>query len=168
MAKPYTTEQFWQIYETLPQDIQDALWAPETGDNIADIVTKNGLDQYHDEIVDLCGAVFLGFTLPHDIQAELEKLGIAPETAKIAAQQLNGLLFYPIKPGLQQLHRQVTAQEGDTPDLGVSAPRHSDTYTGGEYTATPEEQDQEEPAPPPADGPPEEEEEKADPYREEL
>lgn len=139
MAKPYTTEQFWHIYETLPKDIQDALWAPETNTNTEKIIAENGLDEHYDEILDLTGQVFLGLALPQDIQKGLEKLGIAPETAKIAAQQFNGLLFYPIKPGLQKLHQQVTKEEAEVVDLGIEAPRHSETPTGGEYMVQPEE-----------------------------
>lgn len=163
MTKPYTTEQFWQIYETLPQDIQDALWAPQTGDNIAEITTKNGLNQYQDQITDLCGAIFLGLALPQDLQGGLEKLGIPTETATLAAQQLNGLLFYPIKPGLQKLHKQVTNKEAGDVDLGVEAPRHSETYAGDEYMVQPEEEPQA-PAPEPIP----EEEKKADPYQEDI
>lgn len=135
MAKQYTTEQFWQVYETLPEEIKNALWAPETGENIADIITKNGLDQHHDLIVDLCGQVFIGLTLPQELTGELEKLGIPPDTAKMTAQQLNGLVFYPIKPGLEKLHRPVGEKAIEKQELGIPTPRHSERVWAPEQTA---------------------------------
>jgi len=125
MAKGYTTDQFWQIYKTLPESVRNALGSAETAENIDDIVTKNGLGSYQSQIVDICGQVFLGITLPQDIQEELQKLGIAPEAAKAAAQQLNGLLFYPIKTGLEKLHRNVARTEKTPERIDVAPARHN-------------------------------------------
>lgn len=125
MPKPYTTEQFWQMYETLPEEIKNALWAPETGDNIAGIIEKNALDEYHDDIVDLCSQVFVGVVLPQQLARELEKLGIPTETAQMAAQQLNALVFYPAKLGLEKLHKQA-GEKSEATQVEIPTPRHSD------------------------------------------
>ncbi|GEM_PF-5849931 len=133
MAKPYTTEQFWQMYEALPEEIKNALWAPETGDNIAQIIEKSELDEYHNDIVDLCSQVFVGVILPQALGAEIAKLGIPEEAAKSTAQQLNALVFYPAKLGLEKLHAHVGAKESAPTAIEIPTPRHSD------HTETPQE-----------------------------
>jgi hypothetical protein len=137
MSKLYTSEQFWQTYETLPEDIQNALWEPKTGENIAQVIEKNELEEHHESIVDLCGAVFLGLILPQDLLGELKKLTIPADKATTAAKQLNSLVFYPIKPGLEELHRQVGERGIIKEKTRLTAPRHSPAKRS-EYAPEPE------------------------------
>ena len=41
MEEKYTKEQFWKLYETLPQELKDTLFAEETGDDIYNICKRN-------------------------------------------------------------------------------------------------------------------------------
>ena len=106
MPKKYTQEQFWELYEKLPQELKDALFAEETGNNIYDICKKNGAEKNLEAIVDSVGQVLVGVLAPEDFQENLEKeMGFKKETAKKIAQEINRFIFYPVKPALEQLFK---------------------------------------------------------------
>jgi len=110
MLKKYTREQFWKLYKTLPQELKDALFSEETGDNIASVCERNEItNDARGDIVDLVGQVLVGVLPAEDFQSELEKeLKIKKEIAKKAAQEINRFVFYPVKPALDQLHGMET------------------------------------------------------------
>ncbi len=106
MPKKYTQEQFWELYEKLPQELKDALFAEETGNNISEICKKNGAEKNLEAIVDFVGQVLIGVLAPEDFQENLEKeMGFKKETAKKIAQEINRFIFYPVKPALEQLFK---------------------------------------------------------------
>ncbi len=106
MGKKYTSEQFWKLYEKLPQELQDALSAEETGNNIWETCKRNGTEYNLEEIVDYVGQVLVGVLPPEDFQQVLEKeLKLNKKTAKKVAQEINRYIFYPVKPALEQLYK---------------------------------------------------------------
>ena len=113
MAPPYTQEQFWKLYEKLPQELKDALFDEETGNATYEVCKRYEIESHLTNIVDLVGQVFLGVLLPQDLQNELERLNIPKETSGKVAREINRFVFYPVKPALEQLHRmeiEVTAK----------------------------------------------------------
>ncbi len=135
MPKKYTQEQFWELYEKLPQELKDALFAEETGNNIYDICKKNGAEKNLEAIVDSVGQVLVGVLAPEDFQENLEKeMGFKKETAKKIAQEINRFIFYPVKPALEQLFKiEITSSEKPTETTTESAqkpetPPDKDTY----------------------------------------
>jgi len=121
MPKKYTSEQFWKLYEKLPQELKDALFAEETGNNLYEICQKNGIEEDLDEIVDLVGQVLVGVLAPEDFQGALEKeLKLKKESAKKVSREINRFIFYPVKPTLEQLYKIETAHsEKPTEKPGV-------------------------------------------------
>ncbi len=135
MPKKYTQEQFWELYEKLPQELKDALFAEETGNNISEICKKNGAEKNLEAIVDFVGQVLIGVLAPEDFQENLEKeMGFKKETAKKIAQEINRFIFYPVKPALEQLFKiEITSSEKPTETTTESAqkpetPPDKDTY----------------------------------------
>lgn len=105
MPKNNTSEKFWELYDKLPQELKDALFAEETGDNIYDVCKKNNLWDKSDDIVKSVGQVLLGLLTPDDFKKSLEKdLKLKPDTVKSVFQDLNRLIFYPVKPILDKMH----------------------------------------------------------------
>ena len=113
MVQKYTSEQFWKLYEKLPQELKDTLFAEETGNNIYEICRKNGVAENLDEIVDYVGQVLVGVLPLEEFQASLEaELKLEKEVAKKVAQEINRFIFYPVKPVLEQLYKmEVTPTE---------------------------------------------------------
>ena len=109
----YSKEQFWKLYEKLPQELRDALWAEDTGDTIYEITARYKASAHLERVVQLVAQVLSGLLLPQDLRASLEQLGIKSDSAKGIAQELNRFVFYPVKPALEQLHQmeiKVTAK----------------------------------------------------------
>jgi len=106
MGKKYTSEQFWKLYEKLPQELKDALFAEETGNNIYDTCKRNEITENLDQIVEYVGQVLVGVLPPDDFQKTLEEeLKLETEVAKKVAQEINRFIFYPVKPSLEELYK---------------------------------------------------------------
>ena len=124
MPKKYTSEQFWKLYEKLPQELKDALFAEETGNNLYEICQKNGIEEDLDEIVDLVGQVLVGVLAPEDFQGALEKeLKLKKESAKKVSREINRFIFYPVRPALEELYKIEIAKpagmEGPKPRIAA-------------------------------------------------
>jgi len=110
MPRKYTSEQFWKLYEKLPEELKDALFAEETGNNIFEICRKNEIGDDLDQIVEYVGQVLVGVLAPEDFQKTLEKeLNIGKDDAKKITQEINRFIFYPVRPALEQLYKVGTA-----------------------------------------------------------
>lgn len=97
----YTKEEFWKLYEKLPQELKDTLFAEETGDNIYNTCKRNGIEKDLGTIIDYVGQVLLGLLTPKDFQNALEKeVDLDPEIAKKVSQEINRFVFYPVKESL--------------------------------------------------------------------
>jgi hypothetical protein len=106
MPEEYTKEQFWKLYEKLPQELKDALFAEETGNNIHDICERNGILEKLDQLVEYVGQVLLGVLPLDEFQKTLEKeLELDPEVAKKVYQEIFRFIFYPVKTSLEELYK---------------------------------------------------------------
>ena len=106
MPEKYTTEQFWKFYKKLPQELKDALFAEETGDNIYETCKRNGVENNLDQIVEYVGQVLVGVLPPDEFQATLEKeVKLKKDIAKKVAQEINRFIFYPVKSSLEELYK---------------------------------------------------------------
>jgi hypothetical protein len=137
-VKELPPDQFWKLQEKLPQELRDALWSPETGNDIHETIERHDTDEHGQKISWLVGQVLLGLLLPQEIEKEIRNLGVEEETARSVARDLNRLIFYPIKPALEQLHRmeiEVSAkivtpkpEEAETTEEKPEEPKGDDTY----------------------------------------
>jgi len=106
MPKKYTPEQFWELYKSLPQELKDALFAEETGNDNYEICKRNGIEENLAEIVEYTGRVLLGVLQPADFQEVLEKeLNLEKELAKKVSQEINRFIFYPMKSSLEGIYK---------------------------------------------------------------
>lgn len=109
MPKEYTKDQFWKLYEKLPEELKEAIFSEETANNIFDICTRNGIeDDRISEVARYTGRVLLGVLPPDEFQETLEKeLKIEKEVAKKTTHEINRFIFYPVKTSLEELHNIV-------------------------------------------------------------
>ena len=106
MAKKLTSEQFWKLYEKLPQELKDVLFAEETGDNIYEICKRNEVEENIEQIVDIVGQVLVGILPPEDFQKALEKeISLKNNVAKKVTREINRFIFYPVKPSLEEIYK---------------------------------------------------------------
>ena len=111
MPREYTKEQLWKLYEKLPEELKEAVFAEETANNIDDICTRNGIeDNRISEIARYTGRVLIGVLPPEDFQETLEKeLKLEKDLAKKVSQEINRFIFYPVKASLEELYKIETA-----------------------------------------------------------
>jgi len=107
MPREYTKEQLWKLYEKLPEELKEAVFAEETANNIDDICTRNGIeDNRISEIARYTGRVLMGVLPPEDFQETLEKeLKLEKDLAKKVSQEINRFIFYPVKASLEELYK---------------------------------------------------------------
>lgn len=107
MPKEYTKEEFWKLYEKLPQELKEVVFAEDTADNIYSICERNGIDDERiSEIARYTGRVLLGILPPEEFQETLEKeLKLEKDVAKKVAQEISNFIFYPVKSSLEELYK---------------------------------------------------------------
>ena len=104
MLKDYTPEQFWKLYEKLPQDLQDAVFSEETANNIYTICDRYDINEIS-KVAKIVGFVLLGVLPPDELyETLLKELDIDPETAKRANQEIIRFIFYPVRKSLEGLY----------------------------------------------------------------
>lgn len=106
MPKKYTSEQFWELYKKLPQELKDALFAEETGNNIYTICKRYDIEEGIGVMVDCVGNVLLGLLPPDEFQKTIEEeLKMEKETAEKVAREIYRFVFYPVKSSLEKLYK---------------------------------------------------------------
>jgi len=149
MSPKYTQEQLDKIYEKLPEELQEAIFSVETSNDIGQVGDTYGVtDERLNTIAEHVGYVLMGLILPQEFSEILKQEGGLPKVlAEAIARDLNRMVFYPVKPALEQLHQM---------EIKVTAKV---------VTPKPEGEDEEQP---PKEQKKQQQERPDDPYREEL
>lgn len=117
MPQNLTQEQYWQLFEKLPDELKSLILAEETAKNVFDICEGNEADiEIIPEVARYTGRVLLGLIPPDEFQKVLEKnLELNGETAKNIAQEINRFIFAPAKASLEKLYETGIGSLGETP-----------------------------------------------------
>lgn len=107
MLKQYTEEQLGQVYEKLPEELKEAIFAVDTAENIGTVGETYGItDERLNEIARYAGYVLMGLLLPQEFPGVLEQeLKLPKVLAEAIGKNINRLVFYPVRPSLERLHR---------------------------------------------------------------
>jgi len=105
MPRQYSQEQLEKIYEKLPEELKEALFSFETTKEIGDVGDTYGVvDKRLNKISEYVGYVLMGLMLPEEFTGVLKKeVGLPKVLAEAISRDLNRLVFYPVKPALEQL-----------------------------------------------------------------
>lgn len=93
-------------FRDLPDDLQNAVFSPNTADAILAVGKKAGIaiDKIG-ELADETGLVMLGLTPPGEFIRNLTKrLEVDPEKAKAIAEEINQKIFQPVRESLKRVH----------------------------------------------------------------
>jgi len=132
MAKEYTKEEFWKLYEKLPEELKEAVFSETTADNIFNICSRNGIeDERVSEIAKYVGRVLIGVLPPEEFQKTLEtEIKLEPDIAKKVAQNISRFIFYSVKTNLEELYKVEIAPPANptktTPPPEEKSPTPSD------------------------------------------
>jgi hypothetical protein len=115
MAKDVTLEKFWEIYEKLPQDLQEAVFSFKIVNSIGDICDKNKIEE-DSKLNEIVSDVLLGILPLENFQKTLEKeLKLKKEVAEKVSQEVNNLIFAPVKESLAKIYgKEIPVEEEKT------------------------------------------------------
>jgi hypothetical protein len=106
IMEDYPKEQLWTLYESLPDDLKDAIFSEKTAEAIYSICQRYGLEKETDKIAKYTGYVLLGLLSPEDFQKELQdNLKLNQYSAKKIALEINRFVFFPVKESLEALYK---------------------------------------------------------------
>ena len=103
---PYTREQLDNMFEKLPDDIQNSMESKETIEFLKQTEKKYNLnlEQTQDLSAEI-GLLMFGASSPQHFIENIEKtMRIPEETAKTIASEVNEKVFRPIKESLKTIH----------------------------------------------------------------
>ncbi len=111
-----------ELYEQLPQELQDAIFSEEAADKLSDICSRNGIKDEDDiwEIAKYTGYVLIGILPPNELAETLKKeLKLSDDLSKQVTWEISRFIFLPIKNSLEALYRieitpGIKAEEGLT------------------------------------------------------
>ncbi|MEK7208679.1 MAG: hypothetical protein AAB677_00260 [Patescibacteria group bacterium] len=109
----YTTQQLEEKYQSLPEDLKEALVEIRTAETIYNIGQKNNfhIDQIG-ELADEVGLAMLGLTKPNDFVSHIKnRLQLDQTAAEQIAREANEQIFLPIRESLMKLHSSSEAFE---------------------------------------------------------
>lgn len=107
MPKKYTRDQYWQLFEKLPEELKDLILAEETAKDIYDICERNDVDVFLvPKVAKYAGNVLMGILPPEEFEGVLEKeVGLKKAKAKEVAREIHRHIFFPVRGLLEQLYR---------------------------------------------------------------
>lgn len=119
-----SNEQLLAKYQSLPNDLQEAILSVDTATIIHEVGTKHKLmiDKVGG-LADETGLVMLGFTHPKDYITNLsERLKVDREIAKEIAEEINSQVFFPIREHLKKIHGLMGESESSIPIPKIKKP----------------------------------------------
>ncbi len=121
MPEQLSKDEFWKIYELLPEDLKDAIFSVETADNIALACKMAGVeDERESKVAKLVGLALLGLIPPDEFPAALkQEAELNAEEAKKVSHQIQRLIFSRVKDSLAILYgKESQAQIGQLKEGG--------------------------------------------------
>lgn len=109
----YTPEQIEKKFESLPEDVKDAISSVETTNIILEIGKENKLQiDEMGELVDETGLVMLGFTKSEDFVSHIKnRLNVSNEIAEKLAREINEKVLLQIRESLKKMHEKPKEEE---------------------------------------------------------
>lgn len=106
MVKKYTPEQFWQLFQKLPSDLKDALFAEDTSRAIEDICKRNKISNSFSQLANIVEQVLIGILPPAEFEEAIrEELKLKKEVAKKIAREIHRFVFFPVKSSLEEIYK---------------------------------------------------------------
>lgn len=118
MPQEYTRDQYWDLFEKLPDELQAVILAEETSNDMHAICKRNDVSlSFVSEVSRRAGRVLMGVLAPEELPNALEKeVGLSKAKAKKVAQEIYRHIFFPVRGILAELYQKDL---GPAPAAGV-------------------------------------------------
>jgi hypothetical protein len=131
MAQEYTKEELLDLYEKLSEELKETIFSEKTADYIRNICQRHSLGENQmSNIAKNVGNVLLGILSPNDFSNTLKsELSIDESILEKIVREINRLIFYPVKPALEQLY----GANANEPTAEIIRPRYKKTSGEDKY-----------------------------------
>jgi len=110
----YPKEQTSKLFDNLPPELRAAILSEDTADSIRLVCERNKITSQMSDLAILVGNALLGLLSPNDLPAALiQELKIPAVKAKNITQEINRLIFYPVRDKLAELYKEISPTLGD-------------------------------------------------------
>jgi hypothetical protein len=112
--RPTTEETFWKTYETLPDNIKEALFSEENFNIVSEICEKNGLtdEETKNSVIKYVGRVLMGYTSIKDFPIILElELNLDSDKARNISWDIDSRIFSHLRISLNKLYENVAEKK---------------------------------------------------------
>jgi hypothetical protein len=118
----YPEKEVWKLYESLPKQLKEAVFAKETIEAIEKVCQRNGIENKEEilKVARVVSEVLLGLLPPDEVSVEIEKvLALKPEEVKRVAKSISfgihRFIFRPLKESLEALYAKEVRPPGILP-----------------------------------------------------
>jgi len=110
----YSQEQLWKLFETLPQELKDALLSEDTANTIREISQRHGIKEEElPRFAALVGDILMGLLPPEEFPKTLEReLKIDEEKAEKISREVNRFILFPVKDSLAEFYKEIRFAPG--------------------------------------------------------
>ena len=109
----YPREQLLDLYKSLPEELQNAIFSSAAADKMFDICQRNEVkdDNVISEIAKNTGCVMMGVLPPAELQGVFEKeIKLKKDTAKQIVWEISRFILFPVKKYIDALyHTNISA-----------------------------------------------------------
>ncbi|MEF8846982.1 MAG: hypothetical protein V5A57_00935 [Candidatus Paceibacterota bacterium] len=104
MAKKYSKDELWDVYEKLPEELQEAIFSPDTAERIKQACERAGVDK-NSEVARYTGQVLMGLLTPKEFKQTLkEDLELSAKQVRSIYREINRFILMPIRDTLSALY----------------------------------------------------------------
>ncbi len=110
----YSSDEMWDLFRELPEDLKDASFSERNGQRITNICQRYELDyKTKQQILKLVGYVLFGLLPPNKLTDLMVKdLGLKKEIAEKIYIEINAFVFFKVKDSLEKLYNiKITDKE---------------------------------------------------------
>jgi hypothetical protein len=114
-------DKFRELYKKLPENLQDALFNPETNEKVKEICERNKIQELQTFMTNGIGDVYLGVMAPDDFFAALEKELEGKTGIRQIKLEINNFLLFPYKASLEKIYNLQAPAAGIPPAAPAAA-----------------------------------------------
>ncbi len=102
----YSSEEMWELYRSLPEDLKEIASSEKSGERISNICQRYEIEEEKKStIIKMVGYVLFGLLPPPQLAETIEKeLKIKKEISEKVSTEINAFIFFKVKDSLEKLY----------------------------------------------------------------
>lgn len=105
MIESLPDDKFHELFIKLPDELKDAIYAPETGEKVDGICRRNKIEHLYDDLASGIGDVYLGILRPEDFLENFNKKLTGVNGIGQINIEINNFLLRPYEEPLEKVYK---------------------------------------------------------------